>query len=53
MKKTGYEIKFKPDPIIVGDPTKRVNFLLTQVLKCNSTIWKDERRHRDNGKVTK
>lgn len=53
MKKTAYEQKYKPDPIIIGDSTKKVNHFSNKVSKSNSKIWNDERRHRDNGKVAK
>ncbi len=54
MKKTVYEKKYKPDPIVVGDPTRQVLInRYIQLNKSNAMTWKDERKLRDNGKVTK
>jgi len=30
MKKTVYEQKYKPDPIIIGDQTKKVHIFLNE-----------------------
>lgn len=41
---------YRPDPIIIGEmPVKQVEYFLILQNSTLQTIWKDERRHRDNG----
>jgi hypothetical protein len=53
MKKTFYNLKYKPDPIVVGQASSKVKLFLKKISKCNSTIWTESRRLRDNGQIAK
>ena len=53
MKKTHYNLKYKPDPILVGDSSPKVINLTIQIPKYNSAIWNGSRKLRDNGQVAK